>query len=299
MIHDQIFHMVNLGIAILDKDLTVKDWNRWLELHTKIPADAIINTPLLDHFPNLNEKWFLRNCRAVLQFGNFAFFSQKLHHYTLPIKPVHHLDPAFEYMQQNCTLGPLRNEANEVEYIYMIIQDATEVAAYEKKLLEMSVRDSLTEIYNRRYFEAKLKEEVDRHQRYGCALSLIMIDIDLFKQINDTHGHQAGDQVLMQVAMLFTDRLRSVDTVARYGGEEFCLLLPETEKEAAALVAEDLRKIVENHTFSYGDVNIDVTVSLGVIDVCGKDIRLHDVLKQVDDALYSAKENGRNTVVTM
>lgn len=299
MIHAQIFDMVNLGIAVLDKELKVKEWNRWLELHTKIPADGIVGTSILDHFPNLNEKWFLKNCRAVLQFGNFAFFSQKLHRYTLPMKPVHHLDPAFEYMQQNCTLGPLRNEANEVKYIYMIIQDATEVAAYETKLLEMSVRDSLTEVYNRRYFELKLKEEVERHQRYGCSLSLIMIDIDFFKQINDTHGHQAGDQVLMEVATLFTDRLRSVDTVARYGGEEFCLLLPETPKESATLVAEDLRKIIENNTFSYQGAAIDVTVSLGVIDVCGKGIRLDDVLKQVDDALYSAKENGRNTVVTM
>ncbi len=299
MIEAQIFNMVNLGIAVLDKNLHVHKWNRWLEIHTRIPAEKIINTPLLDHFPNLNEKWFLRNCKAVLRFGNFAFFSQKLHEYTLPVKPVHHLDPDFQYMQQNCTLGPLRNEANEVEYIYMVIQDATEVAAYEKKLIDMNTRDSLTEIHNRRYFESRLKEEVERHQRYQSPLSLIMIDIDHFKKINDTRGHQAGDQVLIQIAALLANRLRVVDTIARYGGEEFCLLLPETTRDSAAILAEDLRRMVENRTFSYGESTFDVTISLGVIEAGGADITLDSLLKQVDDALYSAKKSGRNTVVSM
>ncbi|MDY6823287.1 MAG: diguanylate cyclase [Thermodesulfobacteriota bacterium] len=299
MIESTIFDMVNLGIAVMDKDLHVHKWNRWMQVHAKIPATDIINTSILDHFPNLNDQWFLRNFKAVLRFGIFAFFSQKLHHYTIPMKPIHSLGGDFKYMQQDCTLGPLRNEAHEIEYIYMIIQDVTEVAAYEKKLRDLNTRDSLTGIRNRRYFESRLQEEVQRHQRYGTTLSLIMIDIDFFKKINDTYGHQAGDHVLIQVAALFAGRLRGVDTLARYGGEEFCVLLPATPRQDAAMVAEEFRRLVEKEAFVYKDTTIHVTISLGVIETDGKTISLDVLLKNVDDALYSAKERGRNLVVSL
>ncbi len=295
----QIFDMVNLGIAILDKDLQVCKWNRWLEMHTSISADDIIGSPITEYFPNLNENWFLKNCRAVFKFGNFAFFSQKLHNYILPIKPVHHFDPAFAYMQQNCTLGPLYDENKEVTYIYMIIQDATEVAAYEAKLLDMNTKDSLTEIYNRRFFESKLEYELERHKRYQRPLSLIMIDIDYFKNINDKFGHQAGDQVLADLATLLDRRLRMVDTVARYGGEEFCIILPETKIQDATHLAGQLRQMVAEAKFKNEQQQLDITISLGVIEATGQDITLEQLLKKVDDALYSAKEKGRNTVVTL
>lgn len=298
MIESTIFDMVNLGIVVLNKDLTVQKWNRWMEVHSQIPADAILNTSILDHFPNLNEKWFMRNVKAVQQFGIFAFFSQKLHHYTLPMKPIHNPGGAFEYMQQDCTLGPLRNKANEIEYIYMIIQDATEVAAYEQQLLELNTRDSLTGIRNRRYFETRLREEIARHHRYGCPLALIMIDIDFFKKVNDTYGHQAGDHVLIQMADLLSNRLRMVDTLARYGGEEFCVLLPATTRQAATMAAEDLRRLVEKQVFTYKKTALGITISLGVIEAGGPNISWDALLKRVDDALYSAKKSGRNKVAT-
>ena len=129
MIFSQVVNMVNLGIAVLDKDLRVCHWNRWLEMHTGIPEKTIQNTLLLDHFPNLNQKWFLRGCKTVFTLGNVAFFSHKLHRHVLPITAVHHLSSEFKFMRQNCTIGPIYSDSHKVEYICMMIQDATEVAA--------------------------------------------------------------------------------------------------------------------------------------------------------------------------
>lgn len=299
MTFPQIFDMVNLGIAVLDKDLNICKWNQWLEMHTRIPADEIIGEKLTDHFPNLNQNWFLKNYRAVLSFGNFAFFSQKLHDYILPIKPVHHFDPAFDFMRQNCTLGPLYNENREISYVYMIIQDATEVAAYEAKLLNINTTDSLTETYNRRYFESKLKYELERHKRYVRPLSLIVIEVDRLQNINGELGHQAGDQVLMQVADLLNGRLRMVDTVARYSEDEFCVVLPETDLKAASIVADQLRKLIATTEFKYEGQPLTVTISLGVMEAMEKDMSEEALHKKVDCALQAARESSCNTVVTV
>ena len=297
MIFSQLFDMVNLGIVILDSDLKVQRWNRWLEMHTRIPATEIIGVQLFNYFPNLNKSWFIKSCKSVFSYGNFSFFSQKLHNYIIPISPVHHFDPEFKYMQQNCTLGPLYNRNKEIEYIYMIIQDATEVAAYEQKLLDINTRDSLTEIYNRRYFESKLKHEIERHKRYKRPLSLIVIDIDNFKKVNEKYGTQAGDNVLIQLASLFINRLRIVDTVARYNGEEFSLILPETTPEAAKIVAEQLRDLVKKSGFSFADESVNITISLGVVDATGEAITAGGLLEKMQSVIQTLQEQDPGTIL--
>lgn len=295
----QLFDMVNLGIAVLDKDLKVCKWNRWLEMNTRIPADEIIGQPLTEHFPNLNTHWFLKNCQAVFDFGNFAFFSQKLYNYILPIKPAHHFDPAFEYMRQNCTLGPLYNESRKIAYVYMIIQDATEVAAYEDQLMNINTTDSLTKTYNRRYFESKLKYELERHKRYDRPLSLIMIDVDRLENIIGEYGHQAGDQVLLQIAELLNGRMRMVDTISRYGQKEFGIILPETGLKAATIVADQLRKLIEASEFNYEQRALPVTISIGVMEARETDMTSEMLRKKVARALQAAQDSNANTVVTI
>lgn len=286
--------MVDIGLVILDHDLRVRYWNRWMHLHSDIDADKIIGSFVCDVFPNLNRPRFLNNCKAVFTFGNFCFFSQKLHHYLFPLKPISSFDSDFKYMQQNCTMGPLRNEKNDITSLFIAVHDVTETVSFEKKLMELNMIDSLTGMNNRRSLELHLKEEIERHKRYGHALSLIMFDIDHFKQVNDTYGHQCGDSILQAIAELIGDSIRSEDILARYGGEEFCCVLPETPLSAAAVLAERFREKIADHVFVCQDHRVHLTISLGVSTMGEKAATSDELLKNADDGLYAAKNRGRN-----
>jgi len=292
----QIFDTVNIGLVTLDKEIKVRYWNRWMASRSGIPADQIIGEPIFDFFPHLSTPSFNKNCKAVLSFGNFAFFSQKLHRFLFPFKPDSSFGYHFDLMQQSCTMGPLRGEDNSITGLFLIVQDVTELATYEQKLIEMNTIDALTGIYNRRFLETRLKEECERHSRYSRSLSVLMIDIDFFKKVNDSHGHQAGDLVLKNVASKAASNIRKTDLLARYGGEEFCCLLPETDCFAAEIVAENLRvhiEVLENH-FHHNPIKI--TISLGISSL-GPEDSPETLLKRADDALYHAKRNGRNRFV--
>ncbi len=297
MIFTQMFDMVNEGIVVLDANLSVCQWNRWMAVHSRITPGDIVGKPLFSFFPNLDVPWFLRNCKSVLKFGNFAFFSQKLHRYCFPLTPSSPGASGFEYMQQSCTMGPLRDTAGRITHLFITVQDVSEVAAYEKRLREMNIRDGLTGVYNRQYFQARLEEEVERHQRYKRPLSLILQDIDFFKSVNDTYGHPCGDHILSEFAALNQGAVRDVDLFARYGGEEFCCLMPETDIDDAVKTAERLKSIVADTFFSYAGADIRITMSQGVAGLCPDENSVESLLTAADQALYSAKNAGRNRVV--
>ena len=292
----QVFDMVDIGLVILDKELQVRYWNRWMQLHSDIVPEKIIGTSICDIFPNLKRPRFLNNCKAVFTFGNFSFFSQKLHRYLFPFKPISSFDADFEYMQQNCTMGPLRNEKGDINYLFIAVHDVTETVNFEQKLMALNRMDALTNVHNRRSLEIHLKEEVERHKRYGHPLSLIMFDIDHFKHVNDTYGHQCGDYILQTIAELIGRSIRSEDILARYGGEEFCCVLPETSIEAAMILAERFRKKIADHVFEYQKDRVHVTISLGVSTMRSKTATPDILLKDADDGLYAAKNRGRNQI---
>lgn len=296
IIFSQVFDMVDIGLVILDKELHVRYWNRWMQLHSTIVPEKIIGSSICDVFPNLKRPRFLNNCKAVFTFGNFCFFSQKLHHYLFPFKPISSFDANFQYMQQSCTMGPLRSEKGEIDYLFIAVHDVTETVNFEQKLMALNMIDALTGVNNRRSLEAHLKEELERHKRYGHPLSLIMFDIDHFKQVNDTYGHQCGDYVLQMIAELIGRSIRSEDILARYGGEEFCCVLPETPLAAAMLLAERFREKIADHVFDYQKDCIRVTISLGVSAMSPKTTTSDMLLKNADDGLYTAKNRGRNQI---
>ena len=157
--------------------------------------------------------------------------------------------------------------------------------------------DTLTTAYNRRHFEETIAQELIRHQRCRDGLTLLLVDIDHFKDINDTYGHQAGDKVLCELVNILQARLRSVDYLARYGGEEFVIILPHTNADDALLLAERLRKAVAGHAFAGGCVKIPVTVSIGLAP-CPAEVKLSapDLFHNADMAMYQAKRQGRNQV---
>jgi diguanylate cyclase (GGDEF)-like protein len=177
------------------------------------------------------------------------------------------------------------------------LQDDLEFDA-SRKLYEATVRDGLTGVFNRHFLDERLQSEFAFARRHGTPLSLLMLDADHFKRVNDTHGHPAGDEVLRRIAAALTEMVRTEDVVARYGGEEFVLLLRATPMELACGVAERIRASIELLQIDHGGTRIPVTVSIGL--ACQRPERNYDaasgLLASADAALYQAKENGRNRV---
>lgn len=171
----------------------------------------------------------------------------------------------------------------------------------ERALLleELSVTDPLTGLYNRRFLEQRLEEEVGRCARKPQPLSVILLDLDHFKQYNDRNGHLAGDQALRRIAQLLKSSAREVDIVTRYGGEEFCVLLPATSKREALLVAERMRRSIEKAPFAAGPERppCSLTSSFGIATAPGDGLQPQVLLNAADMALYQAKHQGRNRVV--
>ncbi|OIN98278.1 MAG: hypothetical protein AUJ49_13615 [Desulfovibrionaceae bacterium CG1_02_65_16] len=165
-----------------------------------------------------------------------------------------------------------------------------------RQMKSMADHDGLTRIANRRRFEERLQEEAQRHDRYDLPLSLILMDLDHFKVINDTYGHQTGDAVLRGTAALLVESLRSTDLPARYGGEEFAVILPHTSRDQAALLAERIRMRVADRNFGENQAEVRLTVSAGVAAL-GPGARSEELVSLADQALYLAKNGGRNRVV--
>ena len=194
------------------------------------------------------------------------------------------------------SIMPLKNSQGVVTHFAAIERDVTEQINAEQALKKLSRTDSLTGLLNRRAFDEVLKDEVSRFKRSGDVFSLLILDIDNFKLINDNHGHPVGDVVIETIALSCKNYLRSHDVMARVGGEEFCLLLPCTKKKAAFTVARRLREIVLNTAVATTNGDISVTISVGVSEVESEDVDHGAVVKRADENLYKAKKTGRNRV---
>ncbi len=165
-----------------------------------------------------------------------------------------------------------------------------------KRLQAMSLRDALTGLHNRRALDADLRREWSRMRRGGAGFALLAIDIDHFKQVNDRHGHLAGDALLTQVAQRLLGTARETDTVARVGGEEFVVVLPQTSAAGAAIAAQRVCNAVRGADFALPAGALQATISVGVAVACEADADVNDVLRRADEALYEAKRQGRDRV---
>ena len=164
----------------------------------------------------------------------------------------------------------------------------------------LSITDPLTGLYNRRYFIEQIELEFKRSKRYSRDLSLLMLDIDHLKLVNDNYGHQIGDIVLRKISSVIINLLRDSDLAFRYGGEEFMIILPETKSEDAINVAERMKQEIMNTQHNYSSINFTVTASFGIVsikDMIDKFETIDDIIKKVDDNLYKAKNSGRNTII--
>ncbi|MFH1825322.1 MAG: diguanylate cyclase [Candidatus Firestonebacteria bacterium] len=186
---------------------------------------------------------------------------------------------------------------SDLEFLSALINIAT-VALESSYLHILSITDGLTKAYLRRYFTFRLEEEVERVKRYGGGISLLMIDLDHFKKVNDTYGHQAGDKILVEFVEIVRGISRATDSVARYGGEEFAIVATETSLEGAKMYADRIRVITEKHLFDIGSLKINITISIGVAGFPRDAETTQDLIKRADEALYRAKKSGRNQVCT-
>jgi diguanylate cyclase (GGDEF)-like protein len=187
------------------------------------------------------------------------------------------------------------DDLQPLESVADICAAAIQNASHFDRMKQLAYVDGLTGIHNRRYFEMRVVEELERAGRFQGRMSIIMVDIDNFKRLNDEFGHLLGDEVLRSVSTILKQQLRKVDMVCRYGGEEFAIVVPETSGENALRVAEKLRRHVESHHFP--GVPRPVTISAGVADYPTHGITRDEVVAAADSALYQAKQAGRNRVV--
>ena len=187
------------------------------------------------------------------------------------------------------------------QQVAALAKENMELAVKNQLLAEASARDALTGLYNRWYVVDKIESEINRSLRHGSPMALLMLDIDHFKNVNDTYGHTAGDHVLQIVARVLKESCRVYDVAGRYGGEEFCLLLPETGMNSTPHVAERIRHRLETTPMDVASDNrVVITASIGIagLDVSGSDVVLSPaaLIERADRALYQAKNHGRNRV---
>jgi diguanylate cyclase (GGDEF)-like protein len=186
----------------------------------------------------------------------------------------------------------------EVQYITRIVRFAS-IAIENASLFHQATTDRMTGLFSHHFFEKSLDEELERARRYKATFSLVMFDIDHFKKFNDTYGHLQGDRIIREIARILVKAIRTVDLPARYGGEEFAVILPAVDVKGAMVVADRLRKRVEDYPFpsSDGGASLHVTISVGVTEFDPESAYAPtEIIREADRALYQSKENGRNRV---
>ncbi|MEC8861027.1 MAG: diguanylate cyclase [Pseudomonadota bacterium] len=297
----QLLQTLDNGLILLDENYNVQLWNSFMENHSGIPISDARDRNLFELFPDLPRSWLTRKIDSVFKLQSRAFCTWEEHPRLFDFKSTRPLTGHSGKMYQNVTLIPLHGLNNTVSQVCLLIYDVTEIATRKKELeaandtlKRVSRTDKLTGVFNRGYWEECLEQEFLRCQRSQRPACLIMFDIDHFKAFNDTHGHQAGDEVLRVVGRLLKGFRRSTDTAGRYGGEEFGIILPETNIDQALIYAERLRKKLADTVIEWEEQSLRVTVSLGISTLNPDMSAYQEWIEKSDQALYLAKNAGRN-----
>ncbi|MFC4655937.1 MULTISPECIES: diguanylate cyclase [Rheinheimera] len=298
-----MFQTVDVGLVVLSADYRIQVWNGFMENHSGLTPRQVRDRYLFDLFSEIDEDWLRRKCDPVILLKNRAFTIWEQRPYIFKFRNYRPITGSAEYMYQNCTIFPLTDTRGVVTHLCIIIYDVTDVAVSRMELESMNGRlqtlsktDFLTGLHNRGAWEDALINEFKRVKRSGHQSTLLMVDIDHFKRVNDTYGHAAGDVVIKQVALAVKKNLRSTDIAGRYGGEEFAVLLVDTSADQALFFAERLRKNVEAMQIEFNQQLLNVTVSIGLGDFQADLQQYRDWIERADKALYQSKAGGRNQV---
>ena len=296
-----IVQSIDVGVVVLDNDYSIEVWNTFMENRSGLSPAQVRKRSFFQLFPEVDEDWFRHKVQSVITLGTPSFTIWEQRPYLLRFKNYQPITGLEDFMYQNTTLLPLKGMNGSIEQVCLIIYDVTDVAinrrqlqAANAELQRLSSTDRLTGLYNRGHWEEMLRQEYARHRRYDSQAALVMFDIDHFKAINDTCGHQAGDAVIQRVAELIRDNLRDSDVAGRYGGEEFVVLLPDTDEPGGLFFAERLRHAVESCEVLHEHHRIRFTISLGVADLSEPSSGHAQLIEWADSALYASKAGGRN-----
>nr|WP_298164979.1 diguanylate cyclase [uncultured Pseudomonas sp.] len=292
---------IDVGVVVLDREYRIQVWNTFMENRSGRLPREVHGQSFFSLFPEVEEEWFRHKVESVATLGTPAFTIWEQRPYLVRFKNYQPITGQEEFMYQNTVILPLHGVNTTVEHICLIIYDVTNVAtnkqqlqAVNQQLKHLSRTDRLTGLNNRGYWEECLQHEYARHRRYQSMAALVMFDIDHFKVVNDTYGHQAGDKVIQAVAEVVREQVRDTDYPGRYGGEEFVVLLPDVDSAGAMLFAERLRQRIEALLVTYENQSIPFTISLGVADLSYPTNGYQQLIERADQALYASKEGGRN-----
>lgn len=296
-----VIHSINVGIVVIDRDYNIKLWNEFMVNRSGKRADTVMGNNIFKLFPEIPQQWFTRKIESVHTLANRAFTTWEQRPYLFKFRNYTPITGSTEFMYQNITFLPLLGVNGKIQKVAIVIYDVTDAAVGKNKLQQanaelatLSRTDRLTQLNNRGYWEECLANEFERFKRAGQPTALIMFDIDHFKKVNDTFGHQAGDEVIRQTSETLRRTIRKTDIAGRYGGEEFGVILINTPADKALLLAERLRKRIEAQLVRYESLKIQFTISLGIAELNDKISDYPTWLAQSDQALYYSKKNGRN-----
>lgn len=220
-----IVDRVSVGILTLNKQYEIVQWNKFMEIHSGKKSTEVNGRNIFECFPELPKKWLVKKIQSVFILKNFAFTSWQQRRYLFKFRHNRSVTGGADAMRQDCTFLPVKDADGNIDFVCITLFDVTDASIDHSELIEtkstltkMSTTDGLTKIYNRRFLEETIEKEFSRVNRYGGVISFILFDIDHFKNINDSHGHLAGDEVLRQISSLTGELTRTSDIFGRYGG---------------------------------------------------------------------------------
>jgi diguanylate cyclase (GGDEF)-like protein/PAS domain S-box-containing protein len=280
------------GVYFVDRNMVITYWNKGAERMSGFTADEMVGTGckdnILKHIDHTGHRLCLDGCplSAAMEDGKERQAEVYMHHRDGHRVPV------------LVRVAPIRdNSGQTIGAVEIFSDNSARIADLQKieELRHLALLDSLTSLANRRYLEITLRSGLEELERYGWAFGILFIDVDNFKSVNDSYGHETGDEVLKMIAKSMTNCCRVFDTVGRWGGEEFVAIIMNVGKEDFRITAERFRQVIEHSTLTVGKDQIRVTVSIGATDAVPGDT-IASLLQRADTLMYLSKQAGRNCV---